>query len=55
MHAEITFGQMMQDFGMQEFCGAGLQKPEWRVDSENKISALTVPLGLDENGLPELD
>lgn len=35
--------------------GAGPQKPEQRVDSGNKISALTAPLGLDENGLLELD
>lgn len=45
----------MQDFSMWWFQGAGPQKPEQRVDSGNKISALTVPLGLDENGRLELD
>ena len=44
----------MQNFSVQWFQAAGPQKPEQRVDSGNKISALTAPLGLDENGL-ELD
>lgn len=45
----------MEDFSVQLFQGAGSLKPEQKVDNGNKISALTVPLGLDENGLLELD
>ena len=55
MHAETMLGQdEMQNFSVQWFQAAGPQKPEQGVDSGNKISALTAPLGLDENGL-ELD
>lgn len=45
----------MQDFNVQRFQEPGSPKPQQRLDNGNKISALTVPLGVDENGLLELD